>query len=136
MRYPSRADYHTLDFASTIGHGAHRPVSCPELLLSYGNTSAAVLTDTLAPEEPADLRLLLGCGDLRNVLFTPYSQADSSECWESGSYLSGSPVDFKPRDHWTSLVAMSNLPCWVDPLSRHVKNLLTDKHSPLALDSP
>ena len=104
-------------------------------LYLIGNTSAVVLTDTLAPEERANL-LLLGCGDLRNVLFTLYNQSDGSECWKSGSYLSGSPVDFKPRDHWTSLVAMPNLPCWVDPLSRHVKNLLTDKHSPLALDSP
>ena len=40
-----------------------------------GNTSAVVLTDTLAPEEPAVL-LLLGCGDPRNILFTVYNQAD------------------------------------------------------------
>ena len=44
-----------------------------------GNTSAVVLTDTLAPEEPANL-LLLGCGDPRNILFTVYNQADDSEC--------------------------------------------------------
>jgi len=44
-----------------------------------GNTSAVVLTDTLAPEEPADL-LLLGCGDPRNILFTVYNQADDSAC--------------------------------------------------------
>ena len=44
-----------------------------------GNTSAVVLTDTLPPEEPANL-LLLGCGDPRNILFTVYNQADDSEC--------------------------------------------------------
>lgn len=43
-----------------------------------GNTSAVVLTDTLAPEDPADL-LLLGCGDPRNILFTIYNQADDTE---------------------------------------------------------
>jgi len=45
-----------------------------------GNTSAVVLTDTLAPEEPANL-LLLGCGDPRNILFTVYNQANDSERW-------------------------------------------------------
>ena len=43
-----------------------------------GNTPAVVLTDTLAPEEPANL-LLLGCGDPRNILFTVYNQANDSE---------------------------------------------------------
>jgi len=43
-----------------------------------GNTSAVVLTETLAPEEPANL-LLLGCGDPRNIIFTVYSQADDSK---------------------------------------------------------
>ncbi|KAF9651598.1 hypothetical protein BDM02DRAFT_3138753 [Thelephora ganbajun] len=43
-----------------------------------GNTSAVVLTDTLTPEEPANL-LLLGCGDPRNILFTVYNQADDTE---------------------------------------------------------
>jgi len=45
-----------------------------------GNTSAVVLTDTLAPEEPADL-LLLGCSDPCNILFTIYNQADECERW-------------------------------------------------------
>ena len=49
-----------------------------------GNTSAVVLTDSLVPEEPADL-LLLGCGDPRNILFTVYSQANDSECHRFGS---------------------------------------------------
>ena len=47
---------------------------------AIGNTSAVVLTDTLASEEPANL-LLLGCGDPRNILFTVYNQADDSESW-------------------------------------------------------
>lgn len=42
------------------------------------NTSAVDLTDTLAPEEPANL-LLLGCGDPRNILLTIDNQADNSE---------------------------------------------------------
>ena len=56
-----------------------------------GNTSAVVLTDTLAPEKPADL-LLLGCGDPRNILFTVYDQPDNSECQRCASpfnYLTG-----------------------------------------------
>ena len=52
-----------------------------------GNTSAVDLTDTLAPEEPANL-LLLGCGDPRNILFTVYNQPDDSEC----SILNTNPV--------------------------------------------
>ena len=44
-----------------------------------GNTSAVVLTDTLAPEEPANL-LLLGCGDPRNIIFTIFNQAYDGEC--------------------------------------------------------
>ena len=47
-------------------------------LYLIGNTPAVVLTDSLVPEEPANL-LLLGCGDPRNILFTIYSQANDSE---------------------------------------------------------
>jgi hypothetical protein len=43
-----------------------------------GNTSAVDLTDTLTPEEKADV-LLLGCGDPRNILFTVYNQRHDSE---------------------------------------------------------
>lgn len=43
-----------------------------------GNTSAVDLTDTLTPEEKADV-LLLGCGDPRNILFTVYSQRHDGE---------------------------------------------------------
>lgn len=81
-----------------------------------GNTSAVVLTDTLAPEEPANL-LLLGCGDPRNILFTIYSQADNSECRQRNPSPIRSPVNFQPRDHWTLPVATSNLRSWVNSLS-------------------
>ena len=43
-----------------------------------GNTSAVDLTDTLTPEEKANV-LLLGCGDPRNILHTVYSQRHDSE---------------------------------------------------------
>jgi hypothetical protein len=63
-----------------------------------GNTSAVVLTDTLAPEEPANL-LLLGCGDPRNILFTVYNQPDDSECHQFGSCLPDSPSNFKQGEN-------------------------------------
>lgn len=37
-----------------------------------GNTPAACLTQCLPREKPADI-LLLGAGDVRNILFTAYS---------------------------------------------------------------
>ncbi|TFK29000.1 hypothetical protein FA15DRAFT_664645 [Coprinopsis marcescibilis] len=43
-----------------------------------GNTPAAHLTAALPPETPADI-LLLGCGDVRNVLFTIYMESASSQ---------------------------------------------------------
>ena len=39
-----------------------------------GNTSAVHLTEQLAWEQDADI-LLLGCGDVRNILFTVYCDA-------------------------------------------------------------
>lgn len=51
-------------------------------IISYfypvGNTSAVHLTRNLPIEEPADV-LLLGCGDLRNILFTLYADRDLSQ---------------------------------------------------------
>jgi Domain of unknown function (DUF4470) len=41
-----------------------------------GNTPAVQLTRDLSYEEPADI-LTLGCGDVRNVLFTIYADQDS-----------------------------------------------------------
>jgi hypothetical protein len=43
-----------------------------------GNTPAVCLTQDLPPEEGADI-LLLGCGDVRNVLFTAYSDSAFSQ---------------------------------------------------------
>jgi hypothetical protein len=38
-------------------------------LYAFGNTPPVCLTDAIPPEVAADI-LLLGCGDLRNILFT------------------------------------------------------------------
>jgi len=43
-----------------------------------GNTPAVCLTQDLPPEEGADI-LLLGCGDVRNILFTAYSDRAFSQ---------------------------------------------------------
>lgn len=51
-----------------------------------GNTSAVLLTETLTPEEPADL-LLLGCGDPRNILFTVYNEADDGKQAKSSAFI-------------------------------------------------
>jgi hypothetical protein len=42
-----------------------------------GNTPAVQLTRDLPREQPADI-LLLGCGDVRNILFTVYADHDTS----------------------------------------------------------
>lgn len=97
---------------STMAHTVLYPAKV--FFYPIGNTSAVVLTDTLAPDEPANL-LLLGCGDPRNILFTIYSQADDSECRQPNPSSIRSPVNFQPRDHWTLLVATSNLRSWVNP---------------------
>jgi hypothetical protein len=51
-------------------------------LLSFfypiGNTPAVCLTQDLPPEQGADV-LLLGCGDVRNIIFTTYSDNASSQ---------------------------------------------------------
>jgi hypothetical protein len=41
-----------------------------------GNTPAVNLTRDLPREQPANI-LLLGCGDVRNILFTVYADQDS-----------------------------------------------------------
>jgi hypothetical protein len=43
-----------------------------------GNTPAVCLTQSLPPEKDANI-LLLGCGDIRNILFTAYGGAGISE---------------------------------------------------------
>jgi len=42
-----------------------------------GNTPAVQLTRDLPREQPADI-LLLGCGDVRNILFTVHVDHDTS----------------------------------------------------------
>ena len=57
-----------------MAHVAHYPSNPP--LYPIGIASAVLLTETLAPEESANL-LLLGCGDqIHNILFTIYNEAD------------------------------------------------------------
>lgn len=52
-----------------------RPVYLDILTFFYpiGNTPAVSLTRDLSPEENGDV-LLLGCGDVRNILFTLYTE--------------------------------------------------------------
>ncbi|PGH27643.1 hypothetical protein AJ80_00656 [Polytolypa hystricis UAMH7299] len=47
------------------------------ILYPLGNTPAVCLTDALPGEEDADI-LLLGCGDVRNILFTSYADQFST----------------------------------------------------------
>lgn len=51
-----------------------KPVHIAQAPFFYaaGNTPAVCLTQSLPPEQDAAL-LLLGCGDIRNILFTVYS---------------------------------------------------------------
>jgi hypothetical protein len=51
----------------------------------FGNTTPNDLTQTLPPGEDADI-LLLGCGDVRNVLFTLHS--------DQGAFPSQRKIDF------------------------------------------
>lgn len=46
-----------------------------------GNTPAVLLTRDLPPELPADI-LLLGCGDVRNILFTLYMEENNGNAFE------------------------------------------------------
>ncbi|KAH6639130.1 hypothetical protein C7974DRAFT_421742 [Boeremia exigua] len=52
------------------------PIAQNPYFYPTGNTPAVCLTDTLAPDVDANV-LLLGCGDIRNVLFTTFSGAAS-----------------------------------------------------------
>ena len=57
-----------------------RLVSWPQEIFFYaiGNTPAACLTSELPPEQSADI-LLLGCGDVRNILYTTYADIGARE---------------------------------------------------------
>lgn len=53
-------------------------VNIVKFFYPVGNTPAICLTQDLPYEQDANV-LLLGCGDVRNVLFTTY--ADSGSSW-------------------------------------------------------
>jgi hypothetical protein len=57
------------------------PVHLDILTFFYpiGNTPATCLTRNLAREDRGDL-LLLACGDVRNILFTLYSEQNNCTC--------------------------------------------------------
>ena len=57
----------------------------------FGNTPAVDLTQELLPESSAEV-LLLGCGDVRNILFTAYSNNSTQRF-----------LDFTSCDHETAL---------------------------------
>lgn len=63
---------------------ALRLASIPQSRYLYlvGNTPASCLTDSLPSENDAKI-LLLGCGDVRNILFTVYSGGSSSRLRKS-----------------------------------------------------
>jgi hypothetical protein len=54
------------------------PVNIISFFYPLGNTPAVCLTQDLPPEDGADI-LLLGCGDVRNILYTTYSDNTSSK---------------------------------------------------------
>jgi hypothetical protein len=50
-----------------------------------GNTPAVCLTQNLPPEKQADI-LLLGCGDVRSILFTAHSDGRAGELHSPGTH--------------------------------------------------
>ena len=55
-------------------------VAWPQKIFFYpiGNTPAVCLTSELPPEQSAEI-LLLGCGDVRNILYTAYADLGARE---------------------------------------------------------
>ena len=53
-------------------------VNIASFFYPIGNTPAVCLTQDLPPEEKASV-LLLGCGDVRNILFTTYADGNISK---------------------------------------------------------
>lgn len=72
--FGSNAD---IDMALRPAHIVQNPYLYP-----VGNTPAVCLTDSLAPEIDAKV-LLLGCGDVRNIMFTVYSGGSSGGLQQS-----------------------------------------------------
>ncbi|EDN10759.1 predicted protein [Histoplasma mississippiense (nom. inval.)] len=65
------------------------PLNLFPLLHAIGNTPAVCLTQDIPGDEPASL-LLLGCGDVRHILFTSYMNSSSGDiqgCWQSRNVL-------------------------------------------------
>lgn len=50
------------------------PIDILRFFYPLGNTPAVCLTQELPPEKQADV-LLLGCGDVRSILFTAFADA-------------------------------------------------------------
>jgi hypothetical protein len=92
-------------------HIAQSPFLC-----AAGNTPAVCLTQSIPPEEDANL-LLLDCGDIKNMLFTAYSGAGISEYRPSSRHLhyanqrTESPkLDFTCCDLEAEIIARNMLP--------------------------
>ncbi|KAH4179419.1 MYND-type zinc finger protein samB [Parastagonospora nodorum] len=62
-------------------------IAQPPFFYAAGNTPAVCLTQNLPPEKDAAL-LLLGCGDIRNLLFTVYSGTGISKHSATWTYYS------------------------------------------------
>lgn len=61
-----------------------------------GNTPAVCLTQDLPCDEPATV-LLLGCGDVRNILYTAYSDSVSRELVSSDTAECLVDIKLEPR---------------------------------------
>ncbi len=88
---PSARSIRTVTESLCFGiHCSTTAMSAPVFadIVSYfypiGNTPAVHLTRNLPPKQPADI-LLLGCGDVRNILFTIYADHDFS-LWSTFRY--------------------------------------------------
>ncbi|KAH6902808.1 hypothetical protein BKA70DRAFT_1304682 [Coprinopsis sp. MPI-PUGE-AT-0042] len=77
-----------------------QPVLWPTKTFFYpvGNTPAVHLTASLPPEQRADV-LLLGCGDVRNILFTVYMESEHLQ----------KELDFTCNDHEPAILARNLL---------------------------
>ncbi|RPA80865.1 hypothetical protein BJ508DRAFT_326956 [Ascobolus immersus RN42] len=78
---------------------------------AVGNTPAICLTDTLAPEEDAEI-LLLGCGDVRNILFTLFS--DNAHGYSGRAKLDVTCCDMEPGVLARNILLLSILSDEVD----------------------
>ncbi|KAF2034802.1 hypothetical protein EK21DRAFT_55723 [Setomelanomma holmii] len=93
------------------------PIVQAPFFYPVGNTPAVCLTQSLPPELDADL-LLLGCGDIRNILFTVYGGAQQSEdplvgsgCWDENAdkHAGSRQLDFTCCDIEAEIIARNIL---------------------------